>query len=74
MLRVEGPPGIQVADALEWSGTLTNWNAMLTVTSRVAATSANFDSGENPVYPSTPAPPADGQPRFYRLRRRWISP
>ena len=74
VLRVEGPPGIQVADALEWSGTLTNWNAMLTVTSRVAATSANFDSGENPVHPSTPAPPADGQPRFYRLRRRWISP
>ncbi|MBP7831122.1 MAG: Zn-dependent exopeptidase M28 [Kiritimatiellae bacterium] len=74
VLRVEGPPGIQVADALEWSGTLTNWTAMPTVTSRVAATAANFAGGENPVYPSTPTPPADGQPRFYRLRRRWISP
>ncbi|HOW96340.1 MAG TPA: M20/M25/M40 family metallo-hydrolase [Kiritimatiellia bacterium] len=74
VLRVEGPPGIQVADLLEWSGTLTNWTAMAVVTSRVAATAATFASGENPLYPSTPAPPADGQPRFYRLRRRWILP
>ena len=75
VLRVEGPPGIQVADTLEWSDTLTNWTALAAVTSRVAATQAGFISGENPVYPTNaPAPPADGSPRFYRLRRRWLSP
>jgi hypothetical protein len=74
LLRVEGPPGIQVADAVEWSDTLTNWTALATLTNRIAANTTNFSSGENPLYPSTPAPPPDGQPRFFRLRRRWISP
>ena len=74
LLRVEGPPGLHVVDTVEWSASLTNWTALAAVTTRVAASSANFESGENPLYPSTPASPPVGQPRFYRLRRRWISP
>jgi hypothetical protein len=74
LLRIQGPPGLHVVDALEWSSTLTNWTAWATVTNRVAVDDLGFDSGERPLYPETPAPPPDETPRFYRLRRQWLSP
>ncbi|MBU1692917.1 MAG: Zn-dependent exopeptidase M28, partial [Verrucomicrobia bacterium] len=74
VLRVEGLPGIHAADAIEWSDTFTNWTALATVTNLVGVNSASFNSGEYPLYPDMPAPPPEGQPRFYRLRRRWLSP
>jgi hypothetical protein len=74
LLRVDGPPGLDVVDALDWSSALTNWTAWATVTNRVAVDDLGFDSGEHPLYPDTPVPPSDGTPRFYRLRRQWFSP
>lgn len=74
LLRVQGPPGLHVVDALEWSNTLTNWTTWATVTNRVAADDLGFDTGEHPLYPETLNPPSDGTPRFYRLRRQWLSP
>jgi hypothetical protein len=74
VLKVEGPPGIQTADAVEWSDTFTNWTRLATTTNRVAVDSNNFDSGEKPVSLGLPNPPPAGTPRFYRLQRRWLSP
>ena len=74
VLRVEGPPGIHVADTVEWSGTLTNWTAMAAVTSHIAVGQCEVRQRRESVVSRHPGLPADGQPRFYRLRRRWISP
>ena len=74
VLYVEGPPGIRTADAVEWTDTFTNWTALATATNRVAADSANFSGGEEPISLGLPNPPPAGTPRFYRLRRRWLSP
>ena len=74
VLYVEGPPGIRTADAVEWTDTFTNWTALATATNRVAADSDNFSGGEEPISLGLPNPPPAGTPRFYRLRRRWLSP
>lgn len=74
VLYVEGPPGIRAADTVEWSDTFTNWTALAAATNRAAVDGAGFDSGEAPVSLGLPNPPPAGTPRFYRLRRRWLSP